>query len=259
MHPILLSFGQYQLNSAPVFAFLASLAAFLYLVREKNAGLDEERFWALILHLALGTVLGAALYYGLLYGRGPEENLRRLVFQRRFPGGSFFGSFWGAVGLAAFYCRRQKIPFRPVADLLGTAAPLALAVMRIGCLLNGCCYGRATDMPWAVVFRDPHCAIPRALLGLSLHPQQLYDGAGAAAVFLFLHGKILPRVRRGELPPGSAFIGSIALYSALRFLLDFTRGSDGGLLAQFGLSTPQWTSLAGLAAAFALHRRWRKG
>lgn len=256
MRPILLAFGGWQVLSAPVFAGLSGLLAYFYCERSRPAGLSEEDFWGLILRLALGTMVGAALAYLFLYGGGLEHNLRFMSRRRAFPGGAFYGSFWGAFALAGLYCLRRRIDLRGVADMFGTAAPLGLALMRLGCTLNGCCHGRPTTLPWGIVFTDPRCAVPDRLLGVPLHPSQLYEAAGALGIFLFLHLRLRPAVRRGALFPGALFCASAALYAVLRFLLDFTRGGEGGVL-DAGLATSQWTSLATLAAAALLARRWK--
>jgi phosphatidylglycerol:prolipoprotein diacylglycerol transferase len=121
--------------------------------------------------------------------------------------------------------------------------------MRLGCILNGCCHGVSAGGGWGIVFRDPACRIPRELLGVTLHPVQLYEAAGAALIFLLLHGAVLPRLRRGALKPGSGFVLFVGLYGVLRFVEDFWRAGDPGLLSAAGLSTAQLLGLFCVAAA----------
>ena len=145
-----------------------------------------------------------------------------------------------------------------MADPLGSASLLALSIMRLGCLLNGCCYGRPTDLPWGIVFTDPRCNVRSAWLGRPLHPEQIYESLGSLAILLFVHFAALPRIRSGRWPPGSAFALSIGLYSALRFGLEFTRGVDLGVFSLMGLGTSHWIAAACLLSLAAYFRPWRR-
>ena len=254
MRPVLFSIGGIDFFSAPIFAGLSALAAFYYFLRRRPSSLNDDDFWTLMMALALGVIGGGVLFYVLAFGNGPAANLRMILLKRRIPGGSFFGSFWGAALLAYLYCRARKLDWRPVADLLGITGPLALIIMRMGCLLHGCCHGRPTDLPWAIVFTDPRCRVRSSWRGLPLHPSQLYEALGALALFLFLHFVAAKRVEEGKAPPGSVFLLSLGLYAALRFFLEFARGSDPGVFSLAGLGTAQIFSLATLAAVFPLSR-----
>jgi len=258
MRPIILSWRDYDLHSAPVFAGLAVLAAYLYFrSRNKELGLSLDDFWTLMLSLMLGLFLGGVLVYASCYGPGLAHNLGALR-RGAVAGGSFLGVFWGAAAAAYIFCRIRGLAFAPIADALGAAASLGLVPMRMGCLLNGCCYGRPTRLAWGIVFRDVHSAVARDLRGVALHPSQIYEGLGALVIFLFLHLGMLPRTRNGRARPGAAFLLFIALYASLRFALDFLRGSDPGNITGAGLSTAQLFSLLSLgvvAAAWALRRK----
>ena len=257
MKPILLSFLCYDLHAAPVFAWLAALSATLYLRSRRTAlGLSLEDFWGLIFALMLGVFVGSVGDYAVLYGRGLAANLGRLL-DGRVAGGSFFGVFWGATAAAFLFCRRRGMAIAPVADALGAAAILGLVFMRVGCLLNGCCYGRPTGSSWGIVFWDRMSGVPRELLGIPLHPTQLYEAGGAGIIFLLLHLVVAPRLRKGELRPGTGFLLCISLYAVLRFVEDFFRASDPGRLAFAGLSTAQLLALLILAFAGGIWLRRR--
>lgn len=157
----------------------------------------------------------------------------------------------GAAAVAWLFCRVHKRAFAPIADVLSAGAALGLVFMRVGCILNGCCFGMPTGSGWGLVFRDPASRVPRELLGVALHPVQLYEAAGAGLILLVLHLTVLPRIRRGALRPGSAFLVCAALYGALRFVEDFWRASDPGLVLLAGLTTAQLFSLLCLAGAAA--------
>src|ERR1035437_4580454 len=166
MWPVLLRVGGFQLASAPVFAGLAALTAFLYFRSRRRAlGLDDEEFWTLVGSLAFGVIAGSIGIYALFYGGGPAENLSFWRRSGEIAGGSFLGALAGAVAAVVLFCRLHRRPVAPVADVLGAAAPLGLVVMRIGCLLNGCCHGRPTGGLWGVEFTRV-CAVPVNLRGV---------------------------------------------------------------------------------------------
>ncbi|MBI5208711.1 MAG: prolipoprotein diacylglyceryl transferase [Elusimicrobia bacterium] len=259
MRPVLFSFARFDVLSAPFFAALAVLASHLYFRRRReDLGLSWEDFWGLMLALFLGLLLGGLSVYLLVYGSGPEGNLRKAIDDARVPGGSFFGVFWGAALAARLFCRAKGRPFAPVADTLGGAALLGLVFMRIGCLLNGCCHGKPTSLPWGISFTDPMTRVASQFNGIPLHPSQLYEASAAAAGFLALHAAALPAIRAGRLRQGSAFVLCAGFYAVLRFCTDWSRGSDPGLIRWGGLTTAQLLAMLTLAAAVWCHRAWRK-
>ena len=260
MWPIIVSWGPFALRSAAVFSGLGALAAMLYMrSRREGRGLSLEDFWGLILALLLGLLAGGVGVYVVFYGAGPAANLERLL-RSRVSGGSFFGVFWGAAAAGFLFCRHRGLSFAPVSDDLGTGAALGLAIMRMGCLLNGCCYGRPTSLPWGMVFTDPASRVQRDLIGVPLHPTQLYESAGAGLIFLVLHFAVLPRTDRRAVKPGTALLIFVTLYAALRFTEDFFRASDPGRLSLLGLTTGQLLAALTLvgAACFLLALRWDK-
>lgn len=254
MHPVLFSIGRFDFFTAPLFAGLSALAAYLYYARFRPAGLTDEEFWELMFGLAVGVIVGGLVLYCFAYGNGLASNLRTLFVRRRNPGGSFFGSLLGAAVVLLVFSRARGKSFARLADPLGPASLLGLSVMRVGCLLHGCCHGRPTDLPWGIVFTDPRCNVRNAWLGRPLHPTQVYEAAGSLLIALLVHRVFLRRVRDGRAPEGSAFAWSAGLYAVMRFGLDFLRGGDAGLLTPLGLTTSQLLSLAVLAAIAAVTR-----
>jgi phosphatidylglycerol:prolipoprotein diacylglycerol transferase len=115
---------------------------------------------------------------------------------------------------------------------------LGHVIGRIGCLMAGCCFGRQTSVPWAVTFTDPFAAANVGTpLNVPLHPTQLYE-AGAELIILVL---LLATERKGRPYPGRTFWGYMLLYAVSRFIIEFYRGDERGLL--MGLSTSQFISL----------------
>ena len=241
MRPILFTAFGLPFASAPIFAGLAILTASLYFARRRSElNLSERNCWGVYACLAAGAFIGAIGGYALLYAGGPLHHVDSLLRRGVIPGGSFMGAYLGAALASALYCRAQGLKFGPIGDTIGGAAPLGLAVMRLGCLLHGCCYGRPTTLPWAI-------AVPGR--GGSLHPTQIYEALGSAAIFVFVDRAVRPRILSGRLRGGDALLASIVLYGALRFLVDFWRAGDPGLAAAWGLTSAQWLAAAAVTAA----------
>lgn len=259
MRPILFSIGGVDFLAAPVFAGFAAIAAavFLYKHRE-HARLDSAAYWDLMLPMAIGTTAGGVILYLALYGGGFGETLPRLWRTHRVPGGGFYGNLLGALVAAALVCRAKGLSFRRVGDLIGTAAPLALAIMRLGCLQHGCCHGRRTASDWAITFTDPRSAVRRSLLDVPLHPSQLYEAVLCAGIFAGLAGWVLPRAEDGRLPAGSALLAFLVSYGAGRFLLEMVRGGDRGILRPGGLTTAQVLAVLFAGAAVLAWTRWSR-
>ena len=136
-----------------------------------------------------------------------------------------------------WFLKRQGRPVLPVVAAILPALVLAMAIVRIGCFVNGCCYGLFTALPWAVHY--PGEANGR-------HPTQLYE-------MLFLLGLffLLLRMEKSSAGPVRLVWTAAAGYAAFRFLNDFLRIDHLFPLA-FGLTVNQWIALAALAVCLAI-------
>lgn len=260
MRPILLEAFGMRAASAPVFAGLAAVLAYVYFeLRRKELPYSEEDFWGIIAALAFGVFAGSIGGYALI-SRGGNWHWAVWNGHIAIPGGTFVGAFPGAVLSAAAYCRLRRLRFAPAADVLAAAAPLGLVVMRIGCLLNGCCHGLPTALPWGIVFAGP-CSVPLALRGVPLHPTQLYESLGALAIFLIVDRVARPRVKSGALRPGDGLWIGTVLYGLLRFSTEFVRDPDPTAIVfplPLRLSAVQWACAAAVAAGAAHFLRRRR-
>ncbi|MHB0912261.1 MAG: prolipoprotein diacylglyceryl transferase [Armatimonadota bacterium] len=153
---------------------------------------------------------------------------------------SFHGGLAGGLIAALIYTRKNKLSFLAVADLLSPALALGYAIVRIGCFLNGCCYGVPTNLPWGVSFGD-----------VSRHPTQIYAFAINLGIFA-----ILTRIRPTY--KGRVFGWYLLMYSVYRFDIEFLRKGATAEVLALGLTEAQWVSIAMLAVAVILLRRWRR-
>jgi len=158
-------------------------------------------------------------------------------------GFAYYGGFLFAVAFAIYYTRKHALGWWRTADLAAPAIALGLFFGRVGCYLNGCCYGKRTDGPLGVRFLTGGGAwraqLEAQLIGpgqamLPVHPTQLYEALACLVLFLVLYFVATPRRQRN----GEVFAGLLIGYGVLRGLVEIFRDDDRGVL--FGwLSTSQ--------------------
>jgi phosphatidylglycerol:prolipoprotein diacylglycerol transferase len=252
MYPILFEVGGWPVYAYGVLLAIAYLAALqLAVVRARRRGLDGSRVMDLGIYLIIAALVGAKLMLVLVdldYFLSQPGEILSLVR----AGGVFYGGLIAAVGVALWLVRRYELPMWTTADLFAPGIALGHVIGRFGCLLAGCCYGRPTSMPWAVTFTDPVAAANVGTpLGIPLHPTQLYD-AGAELLILVV---LLATERKGRPFPGRTFWLYILLYGIPRFIIEFFRGDDRGMI--LGVSTSQFVSLVAIPLAVAVLLRLR--
>jgi len=245
------SFDKIQIGPIILYVWGAFLAlAFLYalffiLKKAKNQGIDTEIIISSFSWLIIGAIIGARLGHVLqlsnYYLSKPIEILK--IWQ---GGMCFHGGLFGLLIAAIIYAKFAKIGsrlFLQIADLAVLAAPISIAITRIGCSLINDHQGAETSLPWGIIWPD----------GTIRHPVAEYLIISALILYLILRF-LRPKITK----PGQLFFMFLFLYSVSRFFLDFTR-STGTLLSDpryylglpphlflgsGGLSTAQWLSLA---------------
>lgn len=190
------------------------------------------------------------------------------VFKLWRGGLVFYGAFIAAILAAILYCRWAKIPVIRFLDLLAPSLIAGLAFGRLGCYLNGCCYGKVCTLPWAAHFPYGSEAyrvqaeglehLHGALSAPGLHPTQLYAILGAALTAAFLYA-YWPR-RRYD---GQVFGLMLVMAAATRFFEEFLREDNGAAFPSVSasLTIAQWVG-AGIAMfgfAWLLYFRARAG
>ncbi len=240
MHPILFSVGNWPVYSYGVLLAAAYLIGLqLGVVRARKAGVDPARVMDLGIYLIIAALVGAKLMLIAVDWEYFKSQPRELLSLVR-AGGVFYGGLIAAVAVGLWLVRRYKLPVWITADLMAPGIALGHVVGRFGCLLAGCCYGRPTDVPWAITFTDPLAAQNVGTpLGIPLHPTQLYD-AGAELLIL---GVLLFTERKGRPFAGRTFWMYLLLYGISRFIIEFYRGDPNRGTVMLGLSTSQFVSL----------------
>ncbi|MGE0212301.1 MAG: prolipoprotein diacylglyceryl transferase [Parvibaculaceae bacterium] len=202
----------------------------------------------LLLWVTLGVVLGGRLGYVLFYD--PTHFLQHPADIFRLWGGgmSFHGGFLGVIVACLLYGRRHGLRLDRLLDLAACAVPVGLGLGRLSNFVNGELFGRASDVPWAMVFPMGGPA-PR-------HPSQLYE-ALLEGVVLFAVLAVATYRFRALMRPGLA-AGIFALgYGLCRFLVEFFREPDIqlGFLAGDWLTMGMLLSLPLMAVGIWLIRR----
>ena len=201
------------------------MAFYMAVSRAPRWGLSKDIAADLVFLLFITGVIGARLFYVWQhfeeYGSNPLE-----VFSIQEGGLVWYGGFVCAVAGGFVYAAVRKIPIEKWLDFFAPIIPLAHASGRLGCFLNGCCFGKFTQSGLGIFLPGE---------GAGRLPVQLYEFAYLIllSAFLFVYSSRKHR-------EGTVFMGYVAAYSLGRFLLEFLRGDQTPV---FFLSVPPWSSL----------------
>lgn len=257
MHPVLFELGSFPLGT---YGLLLAIAFFAGTALAKRQGRLDGLVPAAITDLAIAMLISAIvgskllmIVVDLVNGR-PFAEIFSLATLR--AGGAIHGGIIAATAVFFWKLRKgQGLPLRITGDALVPGVALGQAIGRLGCFSAGCCWGRATSVPWAVTFTDVYAARQVGTpIDTALHPSQLYESFVVFLVFLFLLW-LAPRKRFH----GAVTLAYVALYSVARFVLEFWRGdAERGTWFGHTISTSQLIAIAlllGAAVALPYVRR----
>lgn len=218
-----------------IFVALGFLAAMFHWNRAaRRLGLPESLGSDLAFVTMIAGILGARAMY--VVANWDDYSQHPWSIPRIDQGGLiFYGGFLAAAVAIAIMARIRNIPTWTLGDFTVSALPLGHAFGRIGCLLNGCCYGAPCALPWAVF-----------TAGTWRHPVQGYEAAFNLVLYIALRRLLLRRAA-----PGSVTAVYLVAYGAWRFFIEFFRG-DPRMAAWAGLNAAQALSLAFVIAGLAL-------
>jgi phosphatidylglycerol---prolipoprotein diacylglyceryl transferase len=220
------------------FAFLGSMNLAAWRARREK--LDPEIIYDLALWMFVGGLVGARAFYVWQYW-GTRIQTVGEAFKIWEGGIVFYGSIMGGTAAFFLYWALRPFPLRPVLDVVAPALALGIAVGRLGCFLNGCCYGDRCDLPWAVSF--PRGSSPwldqvsRGLIdqgapgSLPVHPTQLYSALDGLILLALLSAYYPLRRRDGEV---MALL--MVTYPVTRFLIEHLRNDEGVFFAGMTVS-----------------------
>ena len=231
MYPEILHWGILHIRSYGLLLAIAFLVGTWVSLREaRRLSLHEDKLVAVILAALVSGVIGARLAYVLEHIQDFRSDWGG-VFAVWQGGLTLYGGLVGGTVVGLWMARRLHLPVWRSSDAIAPAIALGTVFGRIGCFLNGCCYGRPTKLPWGVVY--PPESFPGMEFGSTpIHPSQLYFSLAGLAVFAALWA-----IRKRVTAEGRLFWIMIILIAAVRVPLDFTRtyepativGHAGGL------------------------------
>lgn len=256
INPDLFTIGPVRVRWYGVMYVLGFIASYFLIQKQKRAreiGLIGTVAQDLIFYLAIGVIVGGRLGYILFYEyndfgayiKNPLE-----IIATWHGGMSFHGGLIACVIAGWLFARKKNIPFAALADCTIVTAPIGLGLGRLGNFINGELLGRASNLPWAMIFPDGG-PIPR-------HPSQLYEVL-AEGVLLFI---IMWTLRKRQFKDGMMVVFFLLFYGIFRFIIEFFKEPDpqlGFLLGYFTMG--QLLCIAMIAAAgllaFYLNRNKR--
>jgi phosphatidylglycerol:prolipoprotein diacylglycerol transferase len=255
--PVLIQLGPFAIRWYALAYIAGILLGWLY----ARALIRNERYWGgpapltvrdfddFVLWVTLGIILGGRIGYVLFYNPARFAAHPLEIFQLWTGGMSFHGGFAGCVIAVVWFARRRGLSILSLGDLTCATGTIGLFLGRLANFINGELWGRASDVPWAMVF--PHGGpLPR-------HPSQLYE---AALEGLVLGGMLWLMIRTGALRRPGLVTGAFAFgYGMARIVCEFFREPDpqlgflwGGLTMGMLLSVPLMLAGIGFIAAAKL-------
>lgn len=224
MYPVLFKIGNFPVHTYGVMMIVAFLLALL--VARKRAprfGINANKLSDMAFLALIAGVLGARVLYLI---QDPPANWQGYL-TLQFAGLTSFGGYIGGALVVLWWAWKSKTPLRAVLDVMGPPLLVGQAIGRIGCLLNGCCYGHVCNANFIFGVHIPDN-------GYLHYPAQFYDTLLTTAAF----GVVLLVERRGALRLGQAFALSFSLLGLGRLIDEFWRaGTDAQVGAGLASST----------------------
>lgn len=257
--------------SIPIYAYGFMLmvgflvVVFVARIKAKSEGLNSEDISNLGIYTIFVGILGGRTFY-VIQNLGSYKHNILDIFKIYEGGLVFYGGLLASIAAVIVYTKIRNLPVLKTIDIIAYAFALGIIFGRIGCFLNGCCWGDvcSPDLPWAVTFPksvDANSIIdgsPAFLhhLGLGLvsvsdssslpiHPTQIYSALGNLSIFFIINAFFKHRRRDGEIT-----LMFCALYSVMRFTIEIFRDDNPPLFD--GMTISQNASILVLAASVTL-------
>ncbi len=242
LDPIIFSIGHIHIGWYGVFIALGIGVALWLTAREaKRHGIIPDVIYDGALWVIGAGVVGARLFHVIdnwsTYAANPAA-----IFGT--AGLAIYGALIGGLAAVVVYARKRRLPLGRLLDATAPAIPLAQAIARIGCFINGDNYGVPTNppLPWSVVWTSPNAMVPDRTV--AYQPAQLYELVWDLIVF-----GIVWKLRGRVKSEGVLFLIYAITYSFGRFFISFVREDN----LYFGtLRQAQLLALATIAAAVPL-------
>ena len=243
MHPILFKIGPITIYTYGVLIATAFFLGLALAARQARVeGEDPQKIMDLSFYILISAIAGSRLLYIVVEYKEYISNPLR-IFKVWEGGLVFYGGFIIAMAVVIIYIKKNEMSLWKVGDILAPSVAIGQGVGRLGCFFAGCCYGRETDVPWAVIFKNPNTLAP---MDVHLHPTQLYDSANGFIIFAAL--LILRKFKKFD---GQLFWTYTLLYAVGRFIVEIFRGDERGFVTA-SLSTSQFIAIPLFAVSIVM-------
>ena len=240
MHPILFTIGPITIYSYGVMLATAVLVCtYLLSLDAKRYNISQDIAYDLVFWCMLWGIIGARIFYVFIEWSYFSDNLWEIPMLQK-GGLAWQGGFLGGALAGIWFARRKKLSLRPLLDLAAPYVALGQSIGRIGCFLNGCCYGK--PVAWGIYY-PVHDA--------RLYPTQLFECAGLFIIFL-----ILKKAQTKPHHPGFIFVYYLWLAAIERFIVEFYRADHVTYWLNFSLA--QFVAMAVFAAGLILMKVFKK-
>ena len=233
MDPIAFQIGALSIRWYGVMAALGFVTAmFLLEYNRKFANVSKDQCSTLLFLAMVSGILGARIFYVVQFFHYYRDNLWGMI--RIDQGGLvFYGGFLLALATVIVYSKIQKLDIIRILDFFIPALTAAHGLGRIGCFLNGCCFGKATTAWWGIK-APANSALEMAAGSAPLHPVQLLE-AGENFLLCIFFCWLIRRVKRGVV-----ISSYLVIYGVLRFFNELLRGDN---VFYAGLTPAQWIGI----------------
>ncbi len=210
MHPIICTLGPFRVYSYGFMLVVAfSLSSWLACQEAKRQQVNPETIFNLLFEVFIFGVIGARLFYVIenigYYFKNPIE-----IIMLQYGGLSWFGGLILGTISGIIYLRKKRLGIYRILDLVAPYIALGQTLGRIGCLLNGCCFGKVSSYG---IYFEVHKLI--------LLPTQIYSALILLIIFIVL--RLLQNRPRSV---GQVFFSYLGLYSIKRFFIEFWRADN---------------------------------
>jgi len=219
-----MDFGIIKLHSYGMMVFLGfALATWFATLRGKKEGFAPNVVMDLVVWILVSSLIGSRAMYVMFHLNEFHGRWLDIISPIQSDGTIgiaglvFLGGVLTAVPVSAWYMHRKGIPFLKMIDVMIPALALGMGFGRIGCFLNGCCFGVPTDQPLGMIFPS-NCIAGGVFSGIHIHPTQLYAIIYNFSIMVILTLRTPYRRFTGEL-----FYMFLALYGIARFLNETVR------------------------------------
>jgi len=253
----------FRIGSLPIYSYgLMLVISFVVGIavaqrRARSRGLSSDAVLDVSTVILISSIVGSRILYVIFHvDEFKGRWLDTINITKGLAGLSMFGGIILAVSASFLYLHRRHIHVLKMSDAISPSIVLGVGITRIGCFLNGCCFGRPTSLPWGVTF--PPGSVAWSVLGNShIHPTQIYSSIAG-----FLMFGIALYIDRKVRKPGIIFLSVFIMYGISRFFVDFLRYYEANNYARIlsiDLSSSQIISLfiimGGLVGIWFIQKR----